>query len=169
MQKIIFLYGPSCSGKSKISEEILKNENFFHVHHDRIKWFISDYHRDNKIHRSLIAEIMMSLIKQSFDKGFSILIEGLSLDLFEEVNQKYKAQARVIPIYVIASKEVLEKRFLERVESAKNSNRKISNLSLDVFWQVYEKFSQKLGYGETIDTSEISVAETLEEVNSYIN
>ena len=111
----------------------------------------------------------MSLIKQSFDKGFSILIEGLSLDLFEEVNQKYKAQARVIPIHVIASKEVLEKRFLERVESAKNSNRKISNLSLDVFWQVYEKFSQKLGYGETIDTSEISVAETLEKVNSYIN
>lgn len=168
MQKIIFLYGPSCSGKSTIADEIMKHENFFHVHYDRIKWLISDYHRDNKNQTDLIFATLMHMINEGIERDFDILIEGLGLELFEKVKTFYQARCEVLPIRVTADKKILEKRFLERVESAKNSKRKISNLSIDVFWQLYEKFNQDLGYGETIDTSDISIEETLNKMNVYL-
>jgi len=169
MQKIIFLYGPSCSGKSTIANEIMNHDNFFHVHYDRVKWLISNYHRDNENHRSLIFEIMMSQIEKSFQKGFSILIEGLGLELFETVKITYEAQCEVLPIKVTADKETLIKRFHERLERAKHSKKKISNKSLDVFLELYEKYNKDLGYGETIDTSNMSVEETFDQVRALLN
>jgi len=168
MQKILFLYGPSCAGKSTIANEIMKHENFFHVHYDRVKWFISDYHRDNEVHCSLIFEIMMLQIEKSFQKGFSILIEGLSLELFEKVKKKYEPRSKVFSIKVIADKKILINRFKERLERAKHSKKKISNKSLDVFLELYEKYRNEPELGTTIDTSKISVAETLDQVNEIL-
>ena len=129
---------------------------------------ISDYHRDNKIHTDLISEIMMSQIELTIQCGLSVLIEGLSLELFEKVKNEYEVQYEVLPIRVTANKEVLEKRFLERIESVKNSGSKISNLSIDVFWQLYEKFNVDLGYGETIDTSNMKKEKLVSIVKKHL-
>jgi len=171
MQKIVFIYGPSCAGKTVVAKEILKQKNFFHVHYDLIKWFISDYQRDNKKHRAFVSEIMLNLIERSLKQGFSILVEGLCLELFEEVRQKYKAKVRIIPINVTASKKVLEERFLIRLEGCKNSGFNISNISntsLDVFWELYEKLNKQLEDGFRIDTSDISIEETKEQAMNLL-
>lgn len=87
MQKIIYLYGPSCAGKSTIACEILKSEELSHVHYDILKWKIPNYSRDNPDHRLQIQEQMISLIDQKFAVGDSLLIEGLGLELFDQVKK----------------------------------------------------------------------------------
>ena len=133
MQKIIFLYGPSCAGKSTIAEEIMKQENIVHIHYDILKWEISNYSRENQDHRNQIYEKIFLLIDREFAKGKSLLIEGLSCEQFEKIKQQYKSRAIISPIKMTARLEVLEKRFTERLEHIKNSNKKISNTSLEVF------------------------------------
>ena len=169
MQKIIFLYGPSCAGKSVIAEEILKEENFIHVHYDRIKWFISDYSRDKTQYKPFVIDIMSTLIEKSQKQGFSILIEGIPCDLFEKIQQQYEKTAKILPIKVTANTEILKSRFQERIKSAQDSDRKISNTSLDVFMELLEFYNKAPEYGITIDTSEISIEETKAKVGSYIH
>jgi len=161
MQKIIFLYGPSCAGKSTIAAEILKQKNIFHVHRDRLKWMISDYNRDNKDQRKLINEIMSKMIDIAINHGLSILLETPSLKLFEESRKKHENTCQIIPINVTADKEILKVRFLERIESAKKSGNKVSNKSLSVFLELYDKLNFQIEDATTINTSNISIAESL--------
>lgn len=146
----------------------MKRDNIFHVKYDRIKWLVSNYHRDNTKQTDLIFAVMKNMIGEGITRGFDILIEGLGVEIFETVKSSYEAECEVLPIKMIADKEILEKRFLARVESAKNSNVKISNLSIDVFWQLYEKYNIDLGYGEIIDTSEITIEETKNKILEYL-
>lgn len=169
MQKIIYLYGPSCAGKSTIARELLKTEELAHVHYDILKWEIPDYSRDNPEDRLQTRERMISLIEESFASGDSLLIEGLGLELFEQVKKTYEAQVEVFAIKVIADKELLINRFYARLERAKYSNKKISNKSLDVFLELYEKYSREPELGITIDTSKISIKETLVQIKRYFN
>ena len=169
MQKIIYLYGPSCAGKSTIAREILKSEELSHIHYDILKWEIPNYSRYNPEHRIQILENMISLIEENFAAGNSLLIEGLGLELFEQVKKTYESQAKVLAIKVIAEKEILINRFHDRLERAKHSHKKISNKSLDVFLKLYEKYSREPELGITIDTSEISIPESIVRVKKYIS
>ena len=169
MQKIIYLYGPSCSGKSTIASELLSQSDLEHVHSDILKWEILDYSRDDLDHRKKIQKQMISLIEQKLREGKSLLVEGLWIELFEEVKNTHEPQTGVFAIKVIADKEILIKRFKERVERAKHSTRKISNTSLDVFLQLYEKYNSEPELGITINTSDISISESLARVKTYLS
>ena len=168
MQKIIYLYGPSCSGKSTIASELLSQFDLEHVHYDILKWKIQNYSRDNLNHRKKIQEQMMSLIEQKLREGKSVLIEGLNIEHFKALKNTYERQSGVFAIKVIADKETLIKRFEARLERAKNSKKKISNKSLIIFLELYEKYSNAPELGITIDTSKTTFTDTLEQVNSYL-
>jgi chloramphenicol 3-O-phosphotransferase len=169
MQKLVFLYGPSCSGKSTLANVIMERANFFHVKRDTLKWMISDYHRDNKNQTELLEAVMLQMIEEGIKRGFNILIEGLAMENFEKENALYSSHCTVLPIKMIADKKTLEKRFHERVKSAQNLERKISNLSLDVFWELYKKFNIDLGYGFTIDTSHLTQEELAQRINEILD
>jgi adenylate kinase family enzyme len=169
MQKIIYLYGPSCAGKSTIAREILKSEELSHVHYDILKWEIPNYSRDNPAHRIQILKQMSSLIQENFAAGNSLLIEGMGLELFEQVKKTYEARARVFSVKVIADQEILINRFRERLKRAESSGKKISNKSEKVFLELYEKYSREPELGITIDTSEISIPESIVRVKKYIS
>lgn len=168
MQKIIYLYGPSCSGKSTIAKDILLHEKMAHVHYDILKWEIPNYSRDNSEHREQIQNEMLSQIDQKLAQGFSIVIEGLSCDRFETIKQQYKDRATFFSIKVTARLEVLEKRFTERLEQMKHSDIKISNTSLDVFRELFKKYNTESTEGITIDTSALSFSETQKQVKTYL-
>ncbi len=169
MQKIIYLYGPSCAGKSSIASELLSQFDLEHVHYDILKWEIPNYSRDNLDHRKKIQKQMMFLIKQKLGQGKSVLIEGLNIELFGTLKSTYDSRLEVFAIKVIADKEILINRFRERLNKAEISGEKISNKSEKIFLELYNKYNSEPELGITVNTSEISISEAIVQVKTYLS
>ena len=65
-----------CAGKSTVTVNIMKKDNFFLGSYDKIKWLISNYTRGNPEHRRMGREITFQAIAEAMNQGLSILIDG---------------------------------------------------------------------------------------------
>ncbi|MFA6514901.1 MAG: zeta toxin family protein [Candidatus Paceibacterota bacterium] len=145
--KIIILNGSSCSGKSSVIKILMKNnENLFHLSYDYLKWSFSKYKSD-KYYKD-VQKIVLAVAKETFSMKYNIISDS---SLTREFRQKLIDLAKqenyeVVEINLEADFEVLLKRFNERVESAlkvPKEDRKISNLSVDRFKELYEIFNKE--------------------------
>jgi predicted kinase len=145
--KIIILNGSSCSGKSSIIKILMKErENLFYLHYDTLKWLFSKYKREK--HNKDVQKIVMHVVGEVFSMGYDVISES---SLTRESRQKLidlanKNNYEIIKINLEADFDVLLKRFNERVEAAlkiPEKDRKISNLSVERFKELYEIYNNE--------------------------
>jgi predicted kinase len=163
-QFLLIVNGPSCGGKSSVSNIIFeKYGGIFNANSDRIKWLISDY--EATTHRNIVHKMTLELIKVALKEGLSILKEG---GLFNPEEVVQIAKDHDIPLFIAnisAPKEVLDQRFLERIEAKKNGA-KISNVDPERFNELFEmyldtKMDSPLEFDSSVQTPEqISTAIT---------
>lgn len=157
-----------CAGKSSITKVFLQKENIFRGSSDSIKWLISNYSSSNKEHKEIIKKISFSMIESALDSGLSVVVDGG----FGEFRNKYKELALkynliYLSVNIEAPLEILEQRFLERVESAKrDQTKKISVSTLEGFRSKYRWYLEENKDSEatTFDSSK----QTAEEISLSI-
>ncbi len=169
--KLIILNGSSCSGKSSIVKILMKsNKNLFHLHYDSIKWFFSNYSRDEQFQDVQI--ILRSIARSVFemDKYNVICDSGLYQENRQTlINIAKEFNYEVVEINLESDFDVLLKRFNERVESAlkvPEKDRRISNLSTDRFKELYEIYNSEKNSDAIIFRTDI---ESPEEISEKIN
>jgi predicted kinase len=142
---LLIINGPMCAGKSTITKIFLQKENVFRGSSDRIKWLISNYSGDNQKHREIAKKITLSAIESAMDSDLSVVIDGGFGDFkdkYKELASKYKF--KYLSVNIEAPLEILEQRFLERVESAKRDDSKtISVTTLEGFHSRYNWYLEK--------------------------
>ncbi len=143
-QFILVLNGPMCAGKSTVTNLILEQDGIFRASYDLIKRSISNYSADNKAHREMAKKISFSTMQAALQSGLAIIIDGG----FEDYREKYKELAndfgcKYVSVNIEAPVDILEKRFIERVESAKNTGRILSVVTLEGFYSRYDWYINK--------------------------
>lgn len=117
-QYLIVIHGPSGSGKSTITDIIKeKLKPSVVLGSDRLRFHITDYKgKDKKKYFDLTREIMMGMVKDYLDKGFTVITE----DQFKKEHiQKLKsiANKKKVPFSsyeLTISRENITKRFEDR-------------------------------------------------------
>jgi len=172
-KSIIVLHGPMCAGKSTITKLLMQDNNIFRGSSDTIKWLISNYSANNETHRKIAKEITFSAIETAVVSGLSVVIDGgfaKFKDRYKEL--AYKFNFHYISINIEAPIEILEKRFLERVELATQANSKtISVTTLEGFHSRYQWYlnSNKDHDGITLDSGRLSPEEIVDEIKKLTN
>ncbi|MFA5131458.1 MAG: AAA family ATPase [Patescibacteria group bacterium] len=143
---ILVINGPICSGKSTVSELLLKKiPNSFRISMDKIKWFIGNYSKDK--HRKVAYRLTLELARNALREGFSLIVDG-SGRFDKNSNSDYKKLAKeckisYIEINIEAPIIILIKRFKERVARAKAVN---SNISCTTVKKMKEFYNGYLEY-----------------------
>ena len=145
--KLIILNGASCSGKSTIVKRIMKErDNLFLLHYDSLKWLFSQY--SNEKHYDDVQKVMLTVAGKIFQMKYDVICDSglrkISRDNLIDVANKYKYE--IIEINLDADYEVLAKRFDERVKrvmSVPEKDRRISNMSMDRFKELYDMFQSE--------------------------
>lgn len=137
-QFMLIVNGPSCGGKSAVISILLEQYGgILNAKSDQIKWLISDY--QSEIYSKTVNEMIFEMIKVALRNNLSVVKEGA---LFEPEKLFQIAKDFKTPLFIAnvsAPKEVLEKRFLERVEAKKNGA-KISNVDPVRFEKLYQTY-----------------------------
>lgn len=170
---LLIINGPMCAGKSTITKLFLEKENVFRGSSDRIKWLISNYSAENKEHRAIAKKITFSAIESAIDSGLSVVIDGG----LGEYKIKYKELASrydyvYLSVNIEAPLEILEQRFLERVESAKRDDSKtISVTTIEGFHSRYAWYcsDNKDTEATTFDSSRATAEEISLQIEKLIN
>ncbi len=157
-----------CAGKSTITKLLMQQDNVFRGSYDAVKWLISNYSADNESHRKIAKEVIFSAITTAVESGLSIVIDGGFADFrnrYKELAQKFNLI--YVSLNIEAPIEILEKRFLERVDSATQANSKtISVTTLEGFHSRYQWYlnTNKDLNGTTFDSSKMSADEIVTEI-----
>lgn len=168
---LLLVNGPSCGGKSTVSKILLEQYGgIFNVKGDHIKWLISDY--DAPTHRAVVHEMTLELVKIALSDGLSVLKEG---GLFEPEKLVEIAKEHNVPFFVAnisAPRQVLDSRFLERIEAKKNGA-KISNVDPKRFSELYEmylttKMESPLEFDSSVQTPEEIANAITEYIRAHI-
>lgn len=117
-QYLIVIHGPSGSGKSTVTDIIKeKLRPSVVLGSDRLRFHITDYKgKDKKKYFDLTREIMMGMVKDYLDKGFTVIVE----DQFKKEHiSKLKniANKKKVPFSsyeLLISRENISKRFEDR-------------------------------------------------------
>lgn len=165
--KLIILNGSSCSGKSSVIKILMKNnENLFHLSYDYLKWSFSKYKSD-KYYKD-VQKIVLAVAKEVFNMGYNIISDSsLTREFREElINLAKQKDYEIIEINLEADFDILSKRFNERVEGAlkvPEKDRKISNLSVDRFNELYEIYNREKNPEATVLRTDIESSEEISE------
>lgn len=165
---IIVLNGPMCAGKSTVTKLLMQNDNVFRGSYDAVKWLISNYSADNENHKKIAKEIIFNAVATAVELGVSIVIDGGFADFrnrYKELAKKFNF--KYLSLNIEAPIEILEKRFLERVDSALQANSKtISVTTLEGFHSRYQWYlnTNKDFVGITFDSSKMSAEEIVAEI-----
>lgn len=136
-QFLLVLHGPSCAGKSTISDIIFKQYGgIFKGKSDTIKRLISDY--DYPTHRDMVGEMTLATMKIALAHGLSVLKEGGLYGLPELVSISKETQVPLFMVNIAAPWEVLLERFQVRKENPL-PNVKI-NTDTTRFKEVYDEY-----------------------------
>jgi predicted kinase len=169
---ILVINGPMCAGKSTLTKLFMEKESVFRGSYDAIKWLIGGYSADNETHRENAKEITFNMISSAVNQGFSIIIDGgfagyrkRYLRLADENNFIY------LSLNIEAPLKILEKRFLERVESSKIKGNNISVTTLDGFHSRYDWYltTNKDPDGIIFDSAKLSTEEISSKITDLIN
>lgn len=166
-QFMLIVNGPSCGGKSATADIFFERYGgIFNAKGDHIKWLISDY--DAEIYRGVVHEMTLELIEVALRNKLSVLKEGA---LFEPGKLVQIAKDFNVPLFVAnvsAPKNILEKRFLERIE-AKKKGAKIANIDPKRFWELNEMYlATKVDSPLEFDSSLRSPQEIADDISGYI-
>ena len=161
-----------CAGKSTITKLIMKNDGVFRGSYDAVKWLISNYSADNIEHRRMAKEITFAAVVKAVESGLSIVIDGGNVGYREKYAQLAKEYNYVyLSVNIEAPVEVLEKRFLDRVESAKLDNtKKISVTTLEGFHSRYQWYLQENKDADAVvfDSEKLSTEDILDGIYNCI-
>ena len=165
--KLIILNGSSCSGKSTIIKNIMKEkDNFFHLHYDALKWSFSQYSSER--HYKDVQKIILAVAETVFGMGYNVVSDSSLTRVFREklINLASQKGYEIIEINLEADYEVLLNRFRARVESAlKNPERRISNLSEERFKEIFDICeNEKNPLANTFRTDTESIEEVSESI-----
>lgn len=143
--KLVILNGSSCSGKSTILKNVMKQkDNFFQLSYDSIKWLFSDYQSNR--HYDDVVKVLLAVTNTVLDMKYNIITDSV---LYDSYRQKLVFLAReagyeVLEINLEADFEILSTRFDERVICAlATPDKRISNLSKDRFKELFDIFQQE--------------------------
>ncbi len=166
-QFFLILNGPSCGGKSTVSNVLFEEcAGIFKAKSDYIKWLISDY--EAAAHRAIVQDMTLGLIEIALKNGLSVLKEGA---LFEPEQLVQIAKKFHIPLFIAnisAPREVLDQRFLERIES-KKQGAKIANIDPKRFSELYEMyFANKMDSPLEFDSSQETPEAIAAAISKYI-
>ncbi len=143
--KFIILNGGSCSGKSTIAKNILKQrDRLFYLSYDAVKWSFSKYSPDE--HFDDVHAVMLSMAQVLCEMKYDIITDsGLWIEWREKLLGVPRSHGYdIIEINLDAEYETLAKRFDERVEKALASpEKRISNISKDRFKELYDIFQKE--------------------------
>ncbi len=125
---ILYFSAPSCSGKSALTEELFKRiPDVYLVGTDKLKWQLAGYHRDK--HRPLLKEITFGLLEVVCKTGIPVILH-LTVrnrkDYFKLQRLAKKYKYRLVTVGLTAPKNILIKRFRERVALSKKKGFNIS-------------------------------------------
>jgi predicted kinase len=170
---IVILNGPICSGKTTVTKLLMKKDNVFHGSYDQIKWLISNYSGENELHREIAKELTFSMVLKALELGFSVVVDGGNKDYRDKYKELAKKYNHIyLSINIEAPLEILEKRFLDRVASAKERNSKnIAVTTVDGFQSRYQWYinTNKDITAKTFDSSKLSPEEILSQIEELIN
>jgi len=143
--KYISINGSSCSGKSTIIKDVLKQrDRLFYLSYDAVKWSFSKYSPAE--HSKDVHAVMLSMAKTACEMKYDIISDsGLHKEWREKLLSIPRAHGYdVIEVNLETDYKILEQRFDERVAKAlANPERRISNLSKDRFKELYDIFQKE--------------------------
>ncbi len=157
-----------CAGKSTVTKLIMKSDNVFRGSYDAVKWLISNYSADSENHREIANELIFSAITTAAASNLSIVVDGGLADYrsrYKELAEKYNL--KYFSINIEAPLEILEQRFLERVNSALQADsKKISVTTLEGFHSRYQWYlnTNKDFEGITFDSNKMTAEEIVTEI-----
>ena len=167
--KLIILNGSSCSGKSTIIKNVMREkDNFFHLHYDSLKWSFSKYSKEK--HYKDVQKIVLAVAETVFKMRYDVISDSSLTRIFREklISLANKNDYKILEINLEADYKVLLKRFNERVASAllvPEKDRRISNLSVDRFKELFNIFNQeKSSSAKTFRTDTQSIENVSEKV-----
>jgi adenylate kinase family enzyme len=134
--------GPICSGKTTISDLMLKNEKrLYRPSFDKLKSQLSDFEAEQD--RSLIMELLFSLSRELVKNDLNLIIEG-SASILYKMREFYSELAKsngykYLEINIEASKEELLRRLAIRVADGKSQ----SVSTEEQFMVRYNKYLEK--------------------------
>jgi predicted kinase len=145
--KLIIINGSSCSGKSTIIKNIMiKKDNLFHLYYDGFKWSFSNYSRLK--HSEDIQRIVLVIAKEAFDLNYDVITDSCITREYrnELIDLAKQKNYEILEINLEVDFKILENRFKERVEKAlkvPEKERRISNVSMDRFKELFDIYNQE--------------------------
>lgn len=143
--KLLILNGGSCSGKSSVIKYIMKKrEHLFHLSYDSLKWSFSNYSSD-KYYKD-VQKIVLAVASTVFKMNYDVISDSTLYNSSRKklINLATLAGYQILEINLEASREILIKRFDERVASAlATPEKRISNFSKDRFQELLDIFERE--------------------------
>jgi len=163
--KFVLLNGASCSGKSTILKEVLKQKNrLFHLSYDATKWMFSGY--APATHVEDVQKVLVSIATTVFELDYDVVTDSvISKEWREDLIQLARRHGyEIVEVNLEADYEVLAKRFEERIEGAsKDPERKISNRSKERFKEIFDTFEREKNPSATTFRTDVQSVEEISE------
>jgi predicted kinase len=168
--KLIVMNGSSCSGKSTVIKNIMKErEGYFHLAYDSLKWQFSryvsgKYYEDIHLMMLAMLEVLCKLkhnvICEAYHQGFREKLIILAKQYGYEV----------VEINLEANWKVLSQRFGERIAAAEaNPEIKVANRTKERFKALYDLYEREKNPAAIVfRTDELSVEEVSSRVLKYL-
>jgi predicted kinase len=172
MKYILVVNGPMLAGKSTLTKLFLQENNTLRISSDVVKWLIGGYDSSNQDHKKLKEQMSFSIAEIGVRNGYSLIVDGGH----EKYRNAFKKLAKdndytFLSINLESPKDILEKRFFDRVASAKTTNsKKISVTSIDGFNSRYDWYINKNKDfdAQIIDSSKYAPEEILDKVKKLL-
>ncbi len=168
--KLVIINGPSCVGKSTIIRELLKmKENVFLLSFDSLKRNFSQYEPIKDYVK--VRDLLESIAQYVFLKKFDVITDSVLRSEGREklINLAKKQDYEVVEINLEADKEVLQKRFQERIERSADAFVKPTNTSIDRWEELFDLYhNEKNKEALTFFTDKMTEKEIIEKVAFFL-
>jgi len=140
-QYLIAIHGPSGSGKTTVTDIIKERlKPSVVLGSDRLRFHITDYKgKDKKKYFDLTREIMMGMVKDYLDKGFTVITE----DQFKKEH--------ILKLKSIANKKKVPFSSYELLISKENISKRFEDRQAKTAWQIPDKKFIDWQYKEYVD------------------
>lgn len=167
---VILVQGRTCSGKSTLigvlSKALAGNvKNLYILPYDLIKTGIMGYHRDK--HAPLVKQLAVDISEVMFSKQLSVLVDmnfGSKYEYERYIRTARRYRYEVMPINLVAPRNVLLERFRRRIRAFRKEGRNISGMDERLYLKALTKKGYLAKNSYSFDTSEKSVDEISREV-----
>ena len=166
-QFLLIINGPSCGGKSEVAKVILERYGgIYNGKSDVIKWLISDY--NSSTHKNIVFEMTLATIRVALRRGLSALTEGALFGPERLVQLAKKASVPLFVINIEAPEDVLNARFLDRIE-AKIGGARVANIDPKRFKELKSLYAEtKMESPLEFDSSRQKPEEIADAVVKYL-